>query len=649
MIFTTDVNGKFNYVNPICITETGYTEDELLDRYYYDLISPDKKQEALVFYQNQFKNRSKSTIYEFPIITKVGQKKWLELSLKSIEGTNGLIIGYSGVSRDVTDKILGLEKIQESENRLNFLFENSNDATIWISKKGKLLKANKNSFKLFGYRTSTGLDKLGEIIFKDHNNISNVLKLKKGIFESTIIDSRNQTIPVEINYNSSKTNNETIYQVFIRDITERKKSQDEVLLREKYLRFISELELYFLTADDINFQTIVNHLGVALPDVGEISFHQQTNNRYIIYHSSDKEKQYLKANSSLILETKDSINWIEELQKDKKTIFKTLTTPSNINVGIMLVPIFIRNVYEGFLSFVNYSNEKKWGDIEIDFINTSALAISIFIERQKIVDELEYSENLYRSVVDSLEEGLVVQNSKGNIQAINTRAEQILGLSRDQMMGKTSLNPMWKCIHEDGTDYPSEEYPIHQTLKTGLPIYHNIMGVHKPDSSLTWIKINSVPVLKNDDNKVLLAVATFTDITQEKATNDQLVISEDKFKNMYNQSPIGILTVNEGGMIISVNKYLETLLGYNEGELLEETIDILYPYKQNVSNQHSLMNSYFKNSSARTMGAEQRTIPVKSKNGELIPSEITLNHFSSGNENFAIVLIRDVGDKAEAE
>ena len=56
-----------------------------------------------------------------------------------------------------------------------------------------------------------------------------------------------------------------------------------------------------------------------------------------------------------------------------------------------------------------------------------------------------------------------------------------------------------------------------------------------------------------------------------------------------------------------------------------------------------------KNSSARTMGAEQRTIPVKSKNGELIPSEITLNHFSSGNENFAIVLIRDVGDKAEAE
>lgn len=315
----------------------------------------------------------------------------------------------------------------------------------------------------------------------------------------------------------------------------------------------------------------------------------------------------------------------------------------------MLVPIFLRNKYEGFISFVNYTKEKKWSNIEIDFINTSALAISIFIERQKIVEELEYSENLYRSVVDSLEEGLIVQNSEGNIQAINKRAEQILGLNKDQMMGKTSLDPMWNCIHEDGTNYPGENHPIPQTLKTGEPIYHNIMGVHKPDNTLTWIKINSVPVLKDENDKVLLAVATFTDITQEKLMNDQLVKSEDKFKNMYNLSPVGILTVNEGGMIISVNKYLENILGYNEGELLDETIDVLYPEKRGIQKHRSHIKSYFQQATTRRMAEDKRTIPVKSKNGDLIPSEITLNHFTSGNENFTIVLIRDVGDKAEAE
>ena len=60
------------------------------------------------------------------------------------------------------------------------------------------------------------------------------------------------------------------------------------------------------------------------------------------------------------------------------------------------------------------------------------------------------------------------------------------------------------------------------TLRTGQPCSNVIMGVHKPDGALTWISINSQPLLEADGVSPAGVVASFEDISDRKATERAL-------------------------------------------------------------------------------------------------------------------------------
>ena len=51
----------------------------------------------------------------------------------------------------------------------------------------------------------------------------------------------------------------------------------------------------------------------------------------------------------------------------------------------------------------------------------------------------------------ALSEGVVLHLASGEIAACNPAAERILGLTQDQMMGRTSIDPRWRAVHEDGS------------------------------------------------------------------------------------------------------------------------------------------------------------------------------------------------------
>lgn len=123
------------------------------------------------------------------------------------------------------------------------------------------------------------------------------------------------------------------------------------------------------------------------------------------------------------------------------------------------------------------------------------------IERKRAGEELRESEERYHSVVTAMAEGIVLQDTSGVIHAWNASAERILGLSADQMMGLTSVDPRWRAIHEDGSRFPGETHPAMMTLRTGRRCSGIIMGVHKPDGTLTWVSINSEPLLHPGETK----------------------------------------------------------------------------------------------------------------------------------------------------
>lgn len=137
-------------------------------------------------------------------------------------------------------------------------------------------------------------------------------------------------------------------------------------------------------------------------------------------------------------------------------------------------------------------------------------------ERQRTEHALQQSEQLYRSLVETAAEGIVLQQANGEIYTCNANAERILGLTAEQMMGRSSLDPRWRAIREDGTPFPGDLHPAMVTLRTGEPQTNIIMGVHKPDSTLTWISINTRPLHQPDDHQPNAVVVTFFEITDRK-------------------------------------------------------------------------------------------------------------------------------------
>ena len=132
------------------------------------------------------------------------------------------------------------------------------------------------------------------------------------------------------------------------------------------------------------------------------------------------------------------------------------------------------------------------------------------------------------ALFDTLEQGVVYQDSTGKILLANSSAERILGLTVNQMMGRESIDPRWKAVKEDGSEFPGESHPAMIALKTGKPVNNVIMGVFNPfKGEQRWISVNAVPLFKNEERKPYQVYSTFDDITDsinleaERRTNQR--------------------------------------------------------------------------------------------------------------------------------
>ena len=122
----------------------------------------------------------------------------------------------------------------------------------------------------------------------------------------------------------------------------------------------------------------------------------------------------------------------------------------------------------------------------------------------------------YRSVFAAMQEGVVVQDRGGQILSCNASAERILGLTADQMRGRSSVDPRWRAVQEDGSPFPGEAHPAMVTLRTGQPCSGVLMGVLKPEGTMAWIRISAQPIRMAPTVPHHAVVATFLDVTEER-------------------------------------------------------------------------------------------------------------------------------------
>ncbi|MEW5299260.1 MAG: hypothetical protein WDW36_002293 [Sanguina aurantia] len=121
------------------------------------------------------------------------------------------------------------------------------------------------------------------------------------------------------------------------------------------------------------------------------------------------------------------------------------------------------------------------------------LAAATWLRRRirTLVRRLVTSESRYKAVVESLHDGLLLQDSGAKILASNPAARRILRMADAELRTRDSLDPAWKAVREDGSDWPGEDHPAPRTLRTGKPETGVIMGVPTPDGAMRWVSINT--------------------------------------------------------------------------------------------------------------------------------------------------------------
>ena len=171
-------------------------------------------------------------------------------------------------------------------------------------------------------------------------------------------------------------------------------------------------------------------------------------------------------------------------------------------------------------------------------------------------------------MINVLQEGVILQYANGTIGACNPSAERILGLSADQMMGWTLIDPDWRAIHEDGSPFPTETHPAICTLRTGQSYADVVMGVVKSDESVIWIRIHSYPLWRDDVTTPYAVVISFSDVTQYKETEFALRKNSMPSSSIIPENNYDLwdwdLVTNE----VHFSPRWEKMLGFEEHELL---------------------------------------------------------------------------------
>ncbi len=158
------------------------------------------------------------------------------------------------------------------------------------------------------------------------------------------------------------------------------------------------------------------------------------------------------------------------------------------------------------------NGREYWLDIDIQPLHDEQGRLSGFMAIESEITEQVEARKRLRSIFSAVAEGIVLQNAAGEIIECNAAAERILGLKHDELCGRTSCDPRWCAIREDGTDYPGEEHPASLTLKTGLSVRGQVMGIRTPEGEVRWISVSTEP-LRDAGGALTAVVASFADIT----------------------------------------------------------------------------------------------------------------------------------------
>jgi PAS domain S-box-containing protein len=187
------------------------------------------------------------------------------------------------------------------------------------------------------------------------------------------------------------------------------------------------------------------------------------------------------------------------------------------------------------------------------------LLFSNQLTRKKLSFDLEKSEEKYRNIVETTEEGICTFDAQGNFYFINQKFSEMTGYTLEELKEHPygdMLNEQGKLIIEDKI----------KNRKMGIRENYELQLKTKSDK-LIWVNVAANPILDEEGN-YSGSLAMYTDITDKIRLQEELRKSTEYYRILFQQSPHPYQSLDEDAKVVNVNDiWLETL-GYKTDDVI---------------------------------------------------------------------------------
>jgi len=189
-------------------------------------------------------------------------------------------------------------------------------------------------------------------------------------------------------------------------------------------------------------------------------------------------------------------------------------------------------------------------------------------EKKIIEDKLKENEERFRNLYNTMEQGGIYIDANGKIIMVNKAAEDILGLTKEELINSSIYNLKLRSIREDGSDYPVEEYPAIKALKTCKKAKDIICVFNPKEKEYRWLLVTATPEFRLNENKPYRVYAIFTDITKLKRTENELKLALEQWDISYNAINDGMILLDANQKIVKCNQTFLNLFNKKEEEVI---------------------------------------------------------------------------------
>lgn len=525
--------GHFTKVNQAFCDLLGYTEEEITSKPYTYFLHPDDLKKSEVEYIETISGNRKANNFANRYRTKNGDYKWISWSSSEIFGDENNAFSYGRNITEITE--------------LQYLFQE----TAKLAEIGSW-KYYTNTQLPFFFLSSVVKDIL-ELDTNENIDLETLLnftyendrKKTENAFYKLI--NRGKKFDIEFQITTKKGNSKWVRCIgkpeynfenkmtkilgSIQNITHQKVNELDLAQKNIFLSSITSVITELINADDWY---------ESLSKVFEVTGNTIDVDRIYYFEIDETSENKQKTCSQKIEWTKDGITpqinnpdlqnvpieafttFFDPLLKGKHISGITSKFPEgNLKENLesqsiksfLVLPLFINNIFYGFVGFDDCINERRWSNSEITFLNNIVYNLSTTIQRKKANYELEKSLEEKNNILESIDDAFISLDQNWIVKYWNKKSESIVNLSRDQIIGKN----FWEVFPQLlGTIYEKNYKEAFEYQKTiNFQDYFEELKV--------WLDITIYP------SKNGLSVY-YKDITNTKKYEDALKASNDRFE-----------------------------------------------------------------------------------------------------------------------